>query len=54
MSVLNYSHNGFECNYEVERDAKTVADKFKNHTTKEHIVDHPKEIPTNSILRKKP
>ena len=54
MSVLNYRHNGFECNYEMEGDVKTIVDEFKNHITKEHRVNYPKEILTNVILRKKP
>ena len=54
MSVLNCSYYGFECNYENERDAKTIVDEFKNHVTKEYMVNYPKEILTNAILRKKP
>ena len=54
MSVLNYRYYGFECNYEMEGDAKTIVDEFKNHITKERRVDHPKKILTNAILRKKP
>ena len=54
MSVLNSRYYGFECNYEMEVDIKTVADEFKNHITNEHMVKYPKEILTKAILRKKP
>jgi len=54
MSVMYCRHYGFECNYEMERDAKTTVDEFKNHIAKIHRVDYPKEILTNAILRKKP
>ena len=54
MNVLNCRCNGFECNYAMEGDVKTIVDEFKNGITKEHMVDYPKEILTNSILRKKP
>jgi len=46
-------HYGFECNYEMEGNVKIISDEFKNHITKEHRVNHPKEILTNAILRKK-
>jgi len=54
MSVLNCRYYGFECNYEMEGDIKKIADEFKNHITKECKIDYPKEILTNTILRKKP
>jgi len=54
MSVLNCRYFGFECNYEMEGDAKTIFDEFKNHITKIHRVDYPKKNLTNIILRKKP
>jgi len=55
MSILNYRYCGFECNYEMKGDVKTIVDEFKNHITKERRVDHPKKkILTNAILRKKP
>jgi hypothetical protein len=38
----------------MEGDVKTLGDEFKNHITKEHKIDHPKGILTNTILRKKP
>ena len=53
MSVLNCRYYGFECNYEMEGDVKTIEDEFKKHITKEHKIDYPKEILTNTILRKK-
>lgn len=54
MSVLNCRYYGFECNYEMEGDVKAIIDEFKNHITKEHMIDFPKETLTNTILRKKP
>ena len=54
MSVLNCRYYGFECNYEMEGDIKIIADEFKNHIKKEHMIDYPKEMITNIILRKKP
>jgi len=54
MSILNCRYYGFECNYEVEGDIKIVVDEFKNHITKEHVIDYPKEILMNTLLRKKP
>ena len=54
MSVLNYKHYGFECNYEKEENVNTIVDELKNYITKERIIDFPKEILTNTILRKKP
>ena len=54
MSVLNCRYYGFEGNYEMEGDVKTIVDEFKNHITKIHRVDYPKEILANTILRKKP
>jgi predicted small metal-binding protein len=54
MSVLNCRYYGFECNYEMDGDIKTMANEFKNHIKKEHMIDYPKEILTNVILRKKP
>ncbi len=54
MSILNCRYYGFECNYEVEGDIKIVVDEFKNHITKEHVIDYPKEILMNALLRKKP
>ena len=53
MSVLNCRYYGFECNYEMEGNIKTIADEFKNHIKKEHHVDYQKEIPTHIILMKK-
>ena len=54
MSVLNYRYYGFECNYEMEGDAKIIVDEFKNHITKERRVDHPKKNSDERYLRKKP
>jgi len=54
MSILNCRYYGFECNYEMQGNIKTIADEFKNHITKEHMVNYLKEILTNVILRKKP
>ena len=54
MSVLNCRYYGFECNYEMEGDIKKITDEFKNHITKEHKIDYPKEILMKTILRKKP
>ncbi len=53
MSVLNCRYYGLECNYEIEGNVKTIIDEFKKHITKEHVVDYPKEILVNTILRKK-
>ena len=53
MRVLNYGHYGFQCDYEVEKDAQTIDDKFKNHITKTHRINSTKEILANAILRKK-
>ena len=53
MSMLNCRYYGFECNYEMEGNTKTIVDEFKNHRTKEPMVDYPKEILMNTILRKK-
>ena len=54
MSVLNCRYYGFECNYEMDGNIKTISARFKNHIKKEHMIDYPKEILTNVILRKKP
>jgi predicted small metal-binding protein len=54
MSILNCRYYGFECNYEMEGNIKTIADEFKNHIKKEHKIDYSKEILTNIILMKKP
>jgi predicted small metal-binding protein len=54
MSVLNCRYYGFECNYEMEGDIKTIADEFINHIKKEHVMDYPREILTNVSLMKKP
>ena len=54
MSVLNCRYYGFECNYEMDGNIKTIVDEFKNHIKKEHHVDYPKEILTNTIVMKNP
>jgi hypothetical protein len=38
----------------MEGDIKMIVDEFKNHIKKEYMIDCPKEILTNTILRKKP
>ena len=53
MSVLNCRYYGFEYNYEMEGNIKTIADEFKNYIKKEHHVDYQKEILTHIILMKK-
>ena len=37
----------------MEWDIKIIADEFKNHIEKEHMIDYSKEIITNTILMKK-
>ena len=54
MRVSNYKHHGFECNYEKEGSVNTLVDELKNHITEKFVINFPKGIPTNPILRKKP
>jgi hypothetical protein len=54
MSVLNCRYYGFECNYELEGDIEKIAGEFKNHTSKAHRIDYPKESLAQVILRKRP
>jgi len=44
MSVSNCRCYRFECHYEMEENIKKIANEFKNHITKEHKSDYPKEI----------
>ncbi len=38
MSVLNYGHCGFECNYEMDGNTKTISDEFKNYIKKKNTL----------------